>query len=184
MARFEFSLVIEGADILTRESLDALFEAGCDDATFGAVDSAQYVDFSRQAPSLEAAIPGAIDQVEKAIPGARVIRVEPDDLVTAAEIGQRLGRTRESVRLLISGRRGPGGFPPPSSHLKARGRLWRWAEVDAWAKEAIGWTGRSKDATFIAAINAALELRRLAPRLEEARQRRAIAGILSMVAED
>jgi hypothetical protein len=95
MSTFRFSLVVEGTDLLAPERLDALFEAGCDDATLS-------------------------------VPEALVIRVEPDELVTAAEIAQALGRSRESVRLLIFGKRGPGGFPAPASHLRSRGRLWRW----------------------------------------------------------
>ena len=35
MTLFNFTLTIEGADILTDEALDALYEAGCGDATFG-----------------------------------------------------------------------------------------------------------------------------------------------------
>jgi predicted DNA-binding transcriptional regulator AlpA len=78
--------------------------------------------------------------------------------VTLSEIAQRLARSRESVRLLASGERGPGDFPPPVSHLKARTRLWRWSEVAAWAKchdQSIDLSA----ATAIAAINAALTLR-------------------------
>jgi hypothetical protein len=179
MQTFDFSLVIQGADVLSPLSLDALFEAGCDDATFGEVDGVQHGDFSRDAASLEEAIAGAMAAVERAVPGAVVIRVEPDDLVTASEIAERFGRSRESIRLLIAGRRGPGGFPAPVSHLKARGRLWRWAEVAAWARESIAWTGPGQEAAFIAAVNGALELRRLAPRVRERRQRRLIARILA-----
>jgi hypothetical protein len=178
MPTFDFSLVIEGADLLSQESLDALFEAGCGDATFGEVDGVQYGDFSRQAASLEEAIAGAITSVERAVPRAVVTRIEPDDLVTAAEIARRLGRSRESVRLLIAGKRGPGGFPPPVSHLNARGRLWQWADVEAWAADAIRWTGSGHDAVFIAAVNGALELRRLAPQIEGPGKRRLIQSIL------
>jgi predicted DNA-binding transcriptional regulator AlpA len=99
----------------------------------------------------------AIEQVES-VPGVRVARLEPDDLVTMSEIAQRLGRSRESVRLLVSGERGPGGFPPPVSHLKARTRLWRWSEVAAWAERDDQPIDLSA-ATAIAAINAALTLR-------------------------
>src|SRR5262245_3893733 len=125
----EFTLVLEGSDVLDPTNLDAWFEAGCDDATFGEVDGIGFADFSREGPAAPGAILSAIEQVESAVPAVRVIRVEPDDLVNASDIAQRLGRSRESVRLLIAGERGPGGFPPPVSHLKARGRLWRWAEV-------------------------------------------------------
>ena len=109
----EFTLVLEGTRVLQPENLDAWFDAGCDDATFGEIDGIGFADFTRAASTAPAAILSAIQQVESGVPGVRVIRVEPDDLVNAADIAQRLNRSRESVRLLIAGERGPGGFPPP-----------------------------------------------------------------------
>lgn len=156
MPEYEFTLVIHGA--LDEAAVDALFEAGCDDATVGEVDGVGYTDFVRGAASFGEALRSAIEQVES-VPGLTVARVEPDDLVTLSEIAQRLGRSRESVRLLAAGERGLGDFPPPVSHLKARTRLWRWSEVAAWAKR----HDQPIDlgaATAIAAINAALTLRK------------------------
>lgn len=155
MSEYEFSLVIAG-NLEDETLLDALFEAGCGDATFGQVDDVGYADFIREAPTFAAAVRSAIEQVEAT--GLRVVRVEPDDLVTMSEIGQRLGRSRESIRLLISGARGPGSFPPPFSHLKARSRFWRWSEVAGWAKRHDQRVDPGA-ATVIAAINAALILR-------------------------
>jgi hypothetical protein len=34
MTQFSFTLTIEGADVMTDAAQEALFEAGCDDATF------------------------------------------------------------------------------------------------------------------------------------------------------
>ncbi len=164
LSEYEFSLIIAGS-LEDDAILDALFEAGCDDATFGQVDDVGYADFVREAPSFAAAVRPAIEQVEST--GLRVVRVEPDDLVTMSEIAQRMGRSREGIRLLISGARGPGRFPPPFSHLKARSRFWRWSEVAAWAKR----HDQSVDpgsAAAIAAINAALTLRDTAAELAPA----------------
>jgi hypothetical protein len=163
----EFTLVLEGTGVLQPENLDAWFDAGCDDATFGEIDGIGFADFTRAAPTAPAAILSAIQQVESGVPGVRVIRVEPDDLVNATDIAQRLNRSRESVRLLIAGERGPGGFPPPLSHLKARGRLWRWSEVARWAGGVLDHDLPAADtAMFVAALNDALDLRRLSPELE------------------
>ena len=151
-----FTLVISG-DLESEESLDALFENDCDDATFGMVDGVGYGDFFHQGPGFAEAVRSAIERVES-VAGLRVLRVEPDDLVTMAEIAERLERSRESVRLLISGARGPGGFPPPISHLKARSRLWRWSEVAFWANQH-GLPSDRRAALLVAAINAALALR-------------------------
>jgi len=123
-----------------------------DNATFGAVDA----DFDREAPTLFQALHTAIHAIES-LPGLLVTRIEPDDLVTASEIAKRLGRTRESVRLLIAGERGPGNFPTPVSHVRSQHRLWRWSDVTAWAcrpaAEAV------QQARLIAAANAALAFR-------------------------
>ncbi|HEX9731992.1 MAG TPA: hypothetical protein VGG06_08380 [Thermoanaerobaculia bacterium] len=162
MGEYQFTLVISG-DVDRDDAIDALFAAGCDDATIGTVDGVGYADFVREAPSFGEAVGTAIKQVES-VPGLQVRRVEPDDLVTMTEIAERLRRSRESVRLLVQGARGPGGFPPPVSHLKAKSRLWRWSEVAAWA-EKLPASRHSRDPLLIAAINAALALRESASKL-------------------
>jgi hypothetical protein len=152
MSEHSFTLIIDG-DV--DQYLDALYEAGCNDATFGTVDNVHYADFDRQAPMLVEAVAEAIDAIESA-GDLRVVRIEPDDLVTASEITERMGRTRESVRLLIAGKRGAGDFPPPVSHLRSRHRLWCWSDVATWAGvDPI----MATQARIIAALNAALELR-------------------------
>lgn len=160
MPEYSFTVVIDG-DVDAH--LDDLFEAGCDDATFGTLDGVQYADFDRTAPTFVHAVKSAISAIES-VPGARVVRVEPDDFVTAAEIAERLGRTRESVRLLIAGERGPGTFPAPVSHLRTRNRLWRWSDVATWAGvDAPTMT----QARLVAAVNAAVALRLTASELPE-----------------
>ena len=174
VSEHEFTLILDG-DLARDDVLDALFEAGCDDATFGQVDGVGYADFIREAPSFGDAVRSALEQVES-VPPVRVARVEPDDLVTMSEIAERLGRSRESVRLLVSGGRGPGGFPPPVSHLKARSRLWRWSKVAAWAKL----HDQPVDphaAAAIAAINAALTLREAVRDLAPA-ERKLVASLV------
>ena len=155
MSEYEFTLIIEG-DLAEEEAARALFEVGCDDATFGVVDGMGYGDFAREASSFGEAVLEAVSQVEM-VKDLRVLRLEPDDIVTMADIAKRLDRTRESVRLLIAGRRGPGGFPSPISHGMDRGRLWRWSDVASWLGQLE--PEETESARFTAAINAALELR-------------------------
>jgi hypothetical protein len=153
MPEYTFSIILDG-DVDSH--IDELFEAGCDDATFGAVDGVPYVDFDREAPTFAQALSSAIAAVES-VSGITAVRIEPDDLVTATDIAQRLGRSRESVRLLVAGRRGPGNFPAPYSHTKHRNRLWRWADVIDWAADTDEATRR--DAQIVAYANASLEMR-------------------------
>ena len=74
MRTHHFEIVTEGADLLEWETLEALYEAGCNDATIGH----NTVEFDREAPSLEEALRAARQDVES-VPGVRVrsIRLDP-----------------------------------------------------------------------------------------------------------
>lgn len=159
---FSFALVLDGPRRYDEHLEDRLYEAGCDDALLSVSQGVLCLDFDRRAPSLFDAVLSAVRDVEGAGAGATVCRVEPDDLVTASEIAARTGRSRESIRLLASGRRGNGGFPSPVRGVKSRARHWRWAEVASWLAEHEGAAAQPTldEARVIAAINAALELRR------------------------
>ena len=179
-----FTLFVEGADLFEDAVADALFEAGFDDATIGERDGTQYVAFDRRAASLGAALEQAIGGLEAAVSGLRVTRVEPDSLVTAAEIARRAGLSREQVRLLGNGQRGPGGFPPPIAQVDGRTRLWLWPDVARWLAE----HGRLRsdvaddgDAELIASLNAALTLRARLPRLADRRALRLVERTLTTV---
>lgn len=158
-----FTLIVEGPDLQTHHALDALHAAGCDDGTVGSIDGVQFMDFDREADTFLDAVGGAITAVEAAVPGAVVLHVEPDELVTMAEIAERTGRSRESIRLLVSGNRGPGGFPPPATHFRRRHRMWRWPQVARWVADVLGepaqagWDGET--ARLIGAVNAGLAYR-------------------------
>lgn len=155
---FDFALIVAGVDELSDEVLDALFEAGCDDATPSIRYGRLYLDFSRSAQSLEKAIISAIRDVRRAGVGAKVLRVDECNLVTASEIARRIGRSRQLVHQYITGHRGPGKFPPPECHLADRQPLWAWCEVSFWlAQNNLVRTEVSEEAEVIAAINNVLE---------------------------
>jgi hypothetical protein len=153
-----FTLVLESPQELTSEFEDAVFEAGCDDAALRRRGPTLYLEFHREAPSFREAVLSAIRDVHS-VPGARVARVEPDELVTASEIADRIGRTRESIRLLVEGARGPGGFPTAVSGASERRiRFWRWSEVADWLEDHSIATGLRAQGRIIAAVNGALDL--------------------------
>lgn len=127
---FQFTLVLKSVDGPSDELENRLFESGGDDALLYFREQTAYLDFEREGESFEAAILSAILQVESA--GLPVSSVEPGDLVTAAEIARRLGRSKESVRLLISGARGKGTFPIPVAGVTSKTKIWRWTEVLDW----------------------------------------------------
>lgn len=109
MSSHEFTLILDHAP--SGEELDALFEAGCDDSTPETVAGNGRLHFDRAADTLLQALTSAIRDVEST--GLTVRAVASDDLVSLKDIAARTARTYESARLLASGKRGPGGFPPP-----------------------------------------------------------------------
>lgn len=156
-----FTLFVEGLDVFSDAQVDALHEAGCDDATFGDRDGAAYAVFDREAASFSDALRGAIAGILRALPQARIVRIEPDDLVTMATIATRCGRSRESIRLLANEERGPGGFPPPVAYVDERTRLWHWPDVARWLNEhrKARIEIDANAANLVAAMNAAFDLR-------------------------
>jgi predicted DNA-binding transcriptional regulator AlpA len=165
---YDFALVIDGVPALTTPVEDALFEAGCDDATFSIQYGRLYGEFSRMASSLKDAILSAIRDVRKAKIGASISRVDESDLVTPSEIARRIGRTRQMVHQYISGTRGPGNFPAPEVHLTEGSPIWAWSDVSQWLAEnniirpEEGW-----NAQVVATINNLLEANRLHERNPE-----------------
>ncbi|MGH2746552.1 MAG: helix-turn-helix transcriptional regulator [Actinomycetota bacterium] len=172
MSEYEFILVID-ADLDDDAVLDRLFEAGCDDATLGMSDGVGYGEFHREAPNFRDALMSAIYDVEV---GAhlRVLHVEPDDLVTMADIARRLNKSREYIRQLVLGRKGPGDFPPPVSHLHSRSSLWRWSDVASWAGQLD--PEMQERARLTAGVNGFLEMRRARLEESDAKELLAMAG--------
>jgi hypothetical protein len=165
-----FTLILSGDGELTEDLQDAFSGAGCDDALLGSRGGVLYLDFDREAASLDEAVLSAIADAERAGTGRRVVRVESGDLVTAGEIARRAGRSRESIRLYALGKRGPGGFPAPAARARSRSPLYRWSDVAGWlaGAAAVGPEQVPPDAGTVELINAALDVRRLTPVVPEA----------------
>jgi predicted DNA-binding transcriptional regulator AlpA len=175
MTEHHFTLTFRGA--LTDARLDALFEAGCDDATFSTKGELTFGEFDREAPSLLDAVVSAIAAVESV--GVEVLHVDPDELVWASEIAERTGRSRQSIDMLIRGQRGPGNFPAPASHA-TRNPLWRWSEVEAWFAAYEGRPADSERSAVLGALNGALEARHgVRSSTQSAPLRRAVRQLLA-----
>jgi len=76
MNKHDFTLVVSNRVELTESVANALYAAGCDDATPGTCEGIVTLDFHRDAASLEEAIRTAIANVRSA--GLEVDRVEID----------------------------------------------------------------------------------------------------------
>lgn len=155
---FDFSLVLSGITELTDEQADALFAAGCDDATPSVTYGRVWLEFSRVATSYKEAVLSAIRDVRKANIGADVERIDECDLVTLAEIARKIGMSRQYVNQLAHGTRGPGKFPPPECHLSQNVYVWAWCAVSFWLTEnSIVSPQVVEDLNVAYLINAALE---------------------------
>lgn len=157
----EFTLVLSGTETLSQAQEDALFEAGCDDATISLRNGRIYLAFIRPAASLFEAILSAIVDIQRADIGMEVLRVDHCDLVTIPDIARLIGRSRQCVHQYINGERGPGGFPPPECELSEGKFLYRWCDVANWllSNDMIA-ESELKNAVAIEIINNHLALQR------------------------
>jgi hypothetical protein len=131
----DFTLVLTGINEINSDIENTLFAAGCDDATLSVRCGGVYLTFSRTAETLKEAMLSAISDVKKAQIGAEVMRVDICDLVTQADIARRIGRSRQLVHQYVTGKRGPGGFPPAVCHITEDSPLWMWCEVAYWLSQ-------------------------------------------------
>jgi hypothetical protein len=127
---YSFRIVFRG-DLGDGERVaDALYGAGCDDATVSIErDGSQgYADFDREAGDALTAVVSAVEQIEAA--GFQAISAG-EDLVSAADIAERTGRSQQTVSAWINQVRGPGGFP--TSRIDRHwGAVFSWARVSEW----------------------------------------------------
>ena len=128
---YDFTVRLNRAP-LTDAEFDAIFEAGLDDANVTTTpDGRASLMVSRQAGSMAEAIVSVVADIEAA--GFAATGVEAEDLLTLAAIGRRVGRSRESMRLLAAGKRGPGGFP--AAVTSGPSPLYSWTQVRAWMED-------------------------------------------------
>lgn len=132
---FNVSLVLENVE-LTDENLDRLFEA-LPDAVPAEIGGLVTISSPVDAPNAEAAAFSLVDLIGEVIPDAIAVRLD-QDFVSVPDIAERTGRSRESVRLLVEGKRGPGGFPGPVGTVGDGIRVWPWAMVVEWFKAQYG----------------------------------------------
>lgn len=146
MALYNFTLTLSGVTYETEGLEDALFESGCDDGMIGAYGNSVYVEFDREADSLDDAIASAIDNIESAGIGAMVESVD-SALVGLSDIAESTEMSRQAIAMLKDGTRGSGDFPCPIQRIKGQSPLWDWADVAQWLSE----NGRLKAGSELAA---------------------------------
>lgn len=130
MTEYEFTLRFElpSDEELSDDLVERLGEVGCDDALIGiGLRGRLALDFSRSAASPREAILGAIADVRKAIPDARVVEVCPD-LVGVTDIANLVGCSRQNIRrMLVSA----GSCSPTPLH-EGNPSIWHLAPILDW----------------------------------------------------
>ncbi len=169
MKDHSFDVFLE-SHCLSDELVEAIYEH-CHPVLTSESDHVAKLNFNRRASSFTSAVCGALADLGRV--GVRVSRIGSDDFVGLPKIARLLGRSRESVRLLIAGRRGPGSFPAPEYDSRQELlRFWRWPDVERWFAAYEKRAPRLEDhSDELAAINAALALARLKGRLTKEQQR-------------
>lgn len=126
-----FTLILNRAP--RDDEFDPLYEAGCDDTS----PEGEFIHFDREAGTLADAVVSAVRDVEK-VSGLEVVGVEKDIHVVIGDIAEYTGRSRESIRLLVEGKRGPGGFPEPLWRVAGGRGVWLWPDVAVWFRDVLG----------------------------------------------
>ena len=130
---YKVGIVFEGLSHGSHSAVSAVLP----EAAFGELGSLTTVTAKIVAPGAAAAISWLEERVTRAVPTAVPLRVD-QDLVSASGIARRAGRSRQSVRLLVDGKRGPGGFPAPLGVVGEGTRVWPWSVVLEWFGQALG----------------------------------------------
>ncbi len=124
---------------------DALYVSGCDDALICAYGNSVYIEFDREAGSLDEAIASAVENIESAGIGAIVESVD-SALVGLSDIAEMTEMSRQAIAMLKDGTRGSGDFPCPVQRIKGQSPLWDWADVAQWLLK----NGRLKEGSALA----------------------------------
>src|ERR1700722_18114035 len=161
--KYEFSIIASGLDPAAEDFEQRFYDVGCDDATISFQKGHIIVDFAREAKSIDEAVLSAMKDVEAV--GARVERIEPDPLVSLADIAARTGMSRAAMTQYSKGQRGKD-FPPPVARVTSDSPLWDWAAVAKWLfQNAKISRDEAIQAEAMKAVNAAIESRE--PKLQE-----------------
>lgn len=132
MPTYTVSVIAQGVD-LTDDVLETLF-SNVEDVVPSWVNGALKVTAPVKATDDQTAALRLIEAVEVALPHVSVTRLD-QDLVSIADIAERTSRSRESVRLLVDGKRGPGEFPIPIGTVGDAIRVWPWDAVLTWFRD-------------------------------------------------
>lgn len=130
--------------------VERLGAAGCEDALVGTgLNNRIALEFTRDAGTAAAAFQSALEDVKRAIPGARLTEAGPD-YVGLTDVADMLAMSRQNLRKLMVTH--AGRFPPPLHEGSAS--VWRLADLLAWSAE----RGYKPDAVLVETADAARQV--------------------------
>lgn len=114
--------------------IDSLADAGCDDALIGTGISGRLaLEFDRTASDADSALHSAVEDVQRAIPEARLIEAGPD-YVGLTEIAALLGISRQAMRKIMA--KNIEAFPFPVH--EGNPTIWHLKDVLDWMRKEQG----------------------------------------------
>lgn len=130
MTEYEFTLKfrLPASDADPESYVEALGDAGCDDATLGVGQRGRIaLVFAREALTALEAVVSAVRAVREAIPGVELVEASPD-FVGLTDVADLVGCSRQNMRKLMNGNF--ASFPPPV-HEGAQS-VWHLRQVLGW----------------------------------------------------
>ena len=129
MKNYDFTLIVLG-EVDFEHVVDALYEAGCDDATMSYSGGIIFLNFVRVSTDFEIAVLSAIADIETTVPMLKVKGLEPSDLVSLDEIASRLGYSEEyTSKLLTRGIDSLDNPPLPYANIDDGKTIWSFKDV-------------------------------------------------------
>lgn len=133
MKEYEFTLKfrLPDAEADPEQFVEALAEAGCDDATVGVGQRGRMaLAFTREATTALKAVASAVKAVRRAIPGAELVEASPD-LVGLTDVADLIGCSRQNMRKLMVGN---AATFPVAVH-EGSPALWHLRPILGWLSE-------------------------------------------------
>ncbi|MGH9128587.1 MAG: hypothetical protein ACRDY2_06395 [Acidimicrobiales bacterium] len=157
---YTVSILFEGIELEVDATVEAILTR-LPEAVPASVGGHVTVSATIQAHDPEQAALALAQAMVEAVPSAVAVRID-QDLVSISDIAERTRRSRESIRLLAEGARGPGRFPAPVGTVGNAIRVWGWAVVLDWFRETLNQDlgERGVPSEVAAVLDACLALRR------------------------
>lgn len=130
MPTYQIVLSYEHIDVEDLDQLERI-AAEAPDAHINSVDGNVRVVAMMAAHCATEAVEELVEAIHRADEMATPTRAELE-LVTIPDIASAVGLNREAVRLWTTGKRGPGGFPPPLDVVGDRMKVWAASDVHDW----------------------------------------------------